>query len=162
VVWEHNSHVGAAGATDFARRGETSVGQLCRDRHGRDAFLVGFGTDHGTVAAAHEWDGPAQVMNVRPARPDSYEGLFHKSGATGFLLGLRDAGPEVRELLAKPRLERAIGVIYRPDTEVESHYFEAVLPEQFDEYVWIDETRAVDPLGTTAVPGPDETYPFRL
>ncbi len=165
VVWEHNSHVGDAGATEMAARGETNVGQLTRRALGDDAFLVGFGTDHGTVAAAHEWDGPMAVMTVRPAHRDSYERLCHESGVPAFHLHLREPErPEVTEELKEPRLERAIGVIYRPETELQSHYFEAVLPWQFDEYVWFDETSAVTPLAPLArrAVGVPETFPFGL
>jgi protein-L-isoaspartate(D-aspartate) O-methyltransferase len=148
VLWEHNSHLGDAAATEMGVRGELNVGHLCRERFGKRAYLVGFGTDHGTVAAAHEWDGPMDVMSVRPAHPESYERLCHEASvAPGFLLALRDPiRPEVRDELIPPRLERAIGVVYRPDTELQSHYFHATLPHQFDEWVWVDETRAVHAL----------------
>jgi protein-L-isoaspartate(D-aspartate) O-methyltransferase len=163
VVWEHNSHVGDAAATEMSARGELNVGRLCRERHGDAAFLVGFGTDHGTVAAASDWDGPMQVMSVRPSHPESYERVCHESGVEAFLLHLREpARPEVREELEPARLERAIGVIYRPETELQSHYFYATLPHQFDEYVWFDETRAVTPLPTREVAGLPDTHPFGL
>jgi protein-L-isoaspartate(D-aspartate) O-methyltransferase len=163
VVWEHNSHIGNAAATEMSARGELNVGQLVREEHGDGAYLLGFGTDHGTVAAATEWDGEMEIKNVRPSHPESYERLCHDSGVPAFLLPLRaPRRPEVREELMPPRLERAIGVIYRPDTELLSHYFQAVLPMQFDEYCWIDETRAVTPLGPEAHAGMPETYPFGL
>ena len=163
VVWEHNSHVGNAAATEMSARGEFNVGQLCRERFAERAFLLGFGTDHGTVAAASNWDEPMQIMSVRPAHPASYERLFHESGRSAFLLPLGSAArPEVREELGVPRLERAIGVIYRPDTELQSHYFQAVLPLQFDEYVWFDETQAVRALPVVPQEGLPETYPFGL
>lgn len=163
VVWEHNSHIGNAGATEMGARGELNVGQLARDHFRNGAYLIGFGTDHGTVAAATDWDGEMEIKNVRPAHPDSYERLCHESGLPAFLLPLREprrAG--LREELEVPRLERAIGVIYRPETELLSHYFQAVLPWQFDEYAWFDETRAVTPLGGQEVAGMPETYPFGL
>jgi protein-L-isoaspartate(D-aspartate) O-methyltransferase len=163
VVWEHNSHIGNAAATEMGARGELNVGQLVRDEFQDYAYLIGFGTDHGTVAAATDWDGEMEVKRVRPAHPESYERLCHLSAVPAFLLHLRE--PEraaVREELEVPRLERAIGVIYRPETELLSHYFQAVLPWQFDEYVWFDETRAVTPLGTEETPGLPETYPFGL
>jgi protein-L-isoaspartate(D-aspartate) O-methyltransferase len=151
IVWEHNSHVGDAGATEMAARGEHNVGQLCRNAFGEGVFIVGFGTDHGTVAAADNWDEPMQRMRVRPARADSYERLCHDAGVPAFLLSLRDpVREELRDELADPRLERAIGVVYRPQTELQSHYFQAVLPAQFDEYIWFDESSAVEPLGTPA------------
>jgi protein-L-isoaspartate(D-aspartate) O-methyltransferase len=163
VVWEHNSHVGNAAATEMGARGELNVGQLAREHFGDDAYIVGFGTDHGTVAAATDWDGEMEIKRVRPAHPESYERLCHESGVPAFLLHLKSPRrDEVREELEVPRLERAIGVIYRPETELLSHYFQAVLPWQFDEYVWFDETRAVTPLGAQAVSGMPETYPFGL
>jgi protein-L-isoaspartate(D-aspartate) O-methyltransferase len=137
------------------------VGQLCRERFGPEAFLLGFGTDRGTVAAASDWDAPMQVMAVRPSHADSYERLFHESRVPALLLPLGPAArPEVRDELRPPRLERAIGVIYRPESELQSHYFEAVLPVQFDEYVWFDETRAVRALPAPAREGMPDTYPF--
>jgi protein-L-isoaspartate(D-aspartate) O-methyltransferase len=163
VVWEHNSHVGDAAATEMGRRGEHNVGHLCRRAFGAGAYLVGFGTDHGTVAAAQDWDEPMEVMAVRPAHPESYERLCHDTEIPAFFLALREpARPEVRGELEEPRLERAIGVIYRPDTELASHYFPASLPRQFDEYVWFDRTEAVTPLEGPTAPGLPETYPFGL
>jgi protein-L-isoaspartate(D-aspartate) O-methyltransferase len=152
VVWEHNSHVGDAAATEMAVRGEHNVGHLCRTAFGDELFVVGFGTDHGVVAAAHDWDGPMERMCVRAARPDSYERLCHDTNIPAFLLHLRDPRRDaIRDELAEPRLERAIGVVYRPESELQSHYFQAVLPVQFDEYVWFDETSAVDPLPVPAL-----------
>jgi erythromycin esterase-like protein len=163
VVWEHNSHIGDAAATEMGLRGEHNVGRLCREAFGEAAYLVGFGTDHGTVAAAANWDEPMEVMRVRPAHRDSYEWICHQSEVPAFLLPLREpARPEVREELIPARLERAIGVVYRPDTELQSHYFQASLPHQFDEYVWLDATRAVTPLGVRPVSGVPDTYPFGL
>jgi protein-L-isoaspartate(D-aspartate) O-methyltransferase len=163
VVWEHNSHIGDAAATEMGRRGEHNVGHLCRRAHGTSAYLVGFGTDHGTVAAARDWDEPMEVMAVRPAHPDSYERLCHDSEIPAFQLALREpVRPEVRDELEEARLERAIGVIYRTDTELASHYFAASLPHQFDEYIWFDRTEAVTPLSGPAAPGLPETYPFGL
>jgi protein-L-isoaspartate(D-aspartate) O-methyltransferase len=147
VVWAHNSHLGNAAATEMAARGETNLGQLCRERFGSACYAVGFGTDHGTVAAASDWDEPMQTMEVRPAHALSYERLFHDSGRPAYLLPLREPRrADLRQELSVPRLERAIGVVYRPDTELQSHYFQAVLPAQFDEYVWIDATSAVEPI----------------
>jgi len=149
VVWAHNSHVGDARATEMgASRGEHNIGQLCRQALGDAAFSIGFGTHIGTVAAATDWGGPMQIKKVRPSHPSSYERLCHDAGVPAFLLALRyPARDAVREELASPRLERAIGVIYRPETELQSHYFQAALPWQFDAYVWFDQTRAVDALG---------------
>jgi erythromycin esterase-like protein len=161
VVWAHNSHLGDARATELGEQGEWNVGQLARERHGRDAVLVGFSTYQGRVTAATEWDGPAGQKRVRPALPESYEALFHAVGIPNFLLLLRERGGAVGAL-APARLERAIGVIYRPETERLSHYFVARLPEQFDAILHFDETNAVVPLeriaphGTAEAP---ETYP---
>ena len=163
VVWEHNSHIGNAAATEMGARGEHNVGQLCREAFGDGAYLVGFGTDHGSVAAASNWDEPMQVMQVRPAHLDSYERICHQTEVPAFLLSLREpARVEVREELAPPRLERAIGVVYRPHTELESHYFQASLAYQFDEYVWLDRTQAVTPLRARMAGGVPDTYPFGL
>jgi protein-L-isoaspartate(D-aspartate) O-methyltransferase len=161
VVWAHNSHLGDASATDMGARGEINLGQLCRETLGTDVYAVGFGTDHGTVAAASNWDEPMEIKEVRPSHERSYERVCHDSGVPQFLLALRPEG-DVRTALVEPRLERAIGVIYRPETELASHYFAAHLPLQFDEYIWFDETEAVRPLATHEVAGLPETYPFGL
>jgi protein-L-isoaspartate(D-aspartate) O-methyltransferase len=160
VVWAHNSHIGNAEATEMSSRGELNIGHLCRQEFGDAMYAIGFGTDHGTVAAASDWDGPMEVKQVRPSLDDSYEHLFHETGLAGGLLGLRAAEPPVRTVLMRARLERAIGVVYRPETERASHYFQAVLPRQFDEYVWIEATRAVEPIESTELKGMPETYPF--
>ena len=161
VVWAHNSHVGNAGATEMAARGEYNLGQLCRREFGELAYLVGFGTHSGTVAAASEWDGPMEIKTIRPALPNSYEQLCHATGLARFMLGLRGRGDLCGPTgLGKERLERAIGVIYRPETELASHYFRASLPQQFDEYIWFDNTSAVTPLETAEVKGLPDTYPF--
>ena len=161
VVWAHNSHVGNAGATEMAARGEYNLGQLCRREFGEGAYLVGFGTHSGTVAAASEWDGPMEIKTVRPALPNSYEQLCHATGLARFMLGLRGRDDLCKPAgLGKERLERAIGVIYRPETELASHYFRASLPQQFDEYIWFDDSRAVTPLETAEVKGLPDTYPF--
>jgi protein-L-isoaspartate(D-aspartate) O-methyltransferase len=164
VVWAHNSHIGNAAATDMGEvRGEINIGQLCRERFGAGAALIGFGTDHGTVAAASDWDGPLKIKTVRSAHRDSYERLCRDSRIRRFLLDLREGKwQELRVELQHARLERAIGVIYRPETELASHYFDARLPQQFDGYVWFEETRAVTPLSAESRPGMPETYPFGL
>ncbi|MGC2238833.1 MAG: erythromycin esterase family protein [Pyrinomonadaceae bacterium] len=148
VVWEHNSHLGDARATDMSARGEWNVGQFVREKYGKQAVLIGFTTYAGTVAAASNWDEAAQLKKVRPALENSYELLFHETGLPRFFLNLQNS--ETKELLARPRLERAIGVIYRPETERLSHYFDAYLSEQFDGVIHFDETRAVEPLDKTA------------
>ena len=161
VVWEHNSHIGDARYTEMSSRGELNIGQLVREAYGNECYLIGFGTDSGTVAAADDWDGPMRVKEVRGSHAESYERQCHESGVASFLLAL---GPEreLRRRLTEPRLERAIGVIYRPQTELASHYFQAVLPRQFDEYCWFDRTSAVTPLDTARLRGLPETYPFGL
>jgi protein-L-isoaspartate(D-aspartate) O-methyltransferase len=163
LVWAHNSHVGDAGATEMSDRGEFNLGQLCRQRFRDAAYAIGFGTHDGTVAAASDWDGPMLVKNVLPSLEQSYERLFHDSGEPRLLLPLRaPVSPQLRTALLAPRLQRAIGVIYRPETELQSHYFQAVLPAQFDEYIWFDRTSAVTPLDSTELRGTPETYPFGL
>ena len=163
VVWAHNSHIGDARATEMSHRGERNLGELCARGFGTDSFRIGFGTDHGTVAAASDWNGPMEVKQVRPSHAQSYERQFHLTGLPGLILPLREGHkPVVVTELSKPRLERAIGVIYRPETELASHYFEADLPRQFDEYIWIDETRAVTPLVTGQIKGVPDTYPFGM
>jgi protein-L-isoaspartate(D-aspartate) O-methyltransferase len=163
VIWAHNSHLGDASFTEMAARGELNIGQLCREEWGDAVYSIGFGTDSGTVAAASYWDGPMEIKTVLPAHADSYEFICHAAGEPRFMLPLRNAmSQRLRTELMKPRLERAIGVIYRPETELASHYFQAVLAKQFDEYVWFDKTRAVQPLETHELEGMPDTYPFGL
>ena len=162
VVWAHNSHLGDARATEMGqRRNELNLGQLVRERHGRDAVLIGFTTHAGSVTAASDWGAAAERKQVLPSRPDSWEGLMHATGLAHFMLPLRGAGA-LAAALREPRLERAIGVIYRPDTERQSHYFFAQLAEQFDALLHFDQTRAVEPLERgaqwSAAEAP-ETYP---
>jgi protein-L-isoaspartate(D-aspartate) O-methyltransferase len=164
VVWAHNSHIGDAEFTEMGQvRGEHNIGQLARARFGADCALIGFGTDRGTVAAASDWDGPMEIKRVRPARADSYEGRSRDAGIPAFLL---ETGPgqreHIRDALAEPLLERAIGVIYRPETELLSHYFQAELSRQFDAWIWFTETKAVTARAEAHPHGPDETYPFGL
>jgi protein-L-isoaspartate(D-aspartate) O-methyltransferase len=161
VVWAHNSHIGDARATEMSARGEHNLGQLVRTAYSRTSFAIGFGTDHGLVAAADNWGGPMQCKPVRPSMIGSYERLFHDSEMPAFFLPLREPRrPELRDELREPRLERAIGVIYRPETELASHYFHAVLPLQFDEYIWFDRTEAVTPLDEPSPHGVPDTFPF--
>ncbi len=164
VVWAHNSHCGDAGATELGDRGELNIGSLCRQHFEGSAYHVGFGTDHGMVAAAHDWDAPMESMEVRPAHPLSYERLFHQARVPALLLSLRNpARTAVTDELSARRLERAIGVVYRPATELSSHYFLASLPRQFDEYIWFDETSAIHPLpGSIRRPHVSSTYPFTI
>jgi erythromycin esterase-like protein len=163
VVWAHNSHLGDARATEMGTQGELNVGQLVRQRHGDRAVLVGFTTHTGTVTAASDWDAPAERKRVRPALAGSWERLFHDVGVPRFLLALR--GTDLLD--GASLLERAIGVIYRPETERQSHYFHATLARQFDAVVHIDQTRAVTPLEpgsgwTTDADEYPETYPSAL
>jgi len=164
VVWAHNSHLGDARATEMSARGELNVGQLVRERYRHEVVSVGFTTHHGTVTAASEWEGPVERKRVRPALADSYEAAFHGAGLARFLLQWRH-GDRVPDGLRDPALERAIGVIYRPDTERASHYFWASLAGQFDAVLHFDETRAVEPLERTArwqAGDLPETYPFAV
>lgn len=162
VVWEHNSHIGDAAGTEMATRGEINVGHLCRRQFSKQAYLIGFGTHSGTVAAASEWGGPMEIKMLRPSLPDSYERLCHEAGLDAFLLPLGSAKNPLIPQLLPARLERAVGVIYRPETEMASHYFSASLPVQFNEYIWFDETRAVDALGPESGHGVPDTFPFGL
>jgi erythromycin esterase-like protein len=170
IVWAHNSHIGNAAFTDMGqRREEINIGQLAKQKWDARARLIGFGTHTGTVAAADDWDSPMKIKQVRPSLAESYERASHDSDVPSFLLDLRqgEVGRDVREALMEPRLERFIGVIYRPDTERWSHYSEAILPKQFDAWVWFDETHAVTPLPGEQRPGEEaaaveETYPFGL
>src|SRR6266404_1955378 len=151
-------------ATAMRQRSELNVGQLTREKYGHDAVLIGFTTHHGTVTAASDWGAPAERKRVRPALAGSYEALFHAAERVRFLLTWRD-NDMLAVGLREPRLERAIGVIYRPETERQSHYFRARLPDQFDAVLHLDETRAVKPLEVTTeweageVP---ETFPFAV
>jgi len=163
IVWAHNSHLGDARATEMSQRGELNVGQLIRERFSKEAVLVGFSTYHGTVTAASDWGARAERKNVRPALRGSYEEFFHEVGLPKFLINLRES--KQLDVLREPRLERAIGVIYRPETERLSHYFQAHLPDQFDVIIHIDETRAVEALERTSVWDKGElpeTYPFTV
>jgi protein-L-isoaspartate(D-aspartate) O-methyltransferase len=164
VVWAHNSHIGNAAHTEMGQvREELNIGQLAKEKWGEKARLIGFGTHSGTVACASDWDDPMEVKEVRPSLGGSYERVSHEAGMERFLLDMREGvNEEAVEALLEPRLERFIGVIYRPETERWSHYAQAVLPNQFDAWVWFDETRAVTPLPGEQQPGEDETYPFGL
>ncbi len=164
VVWAHNSHLGDARATQMGARGELNLGQLVRERFGREAVLIGFTTYTGTVTAASDWDGPAERKAVRPGHPESYEALFHEVDLPRFFLNLRDDADLAAQLRTE-RLERAIGVIYRPETELMSHYFDARLSDQFDAVLHFDHTRAVEPLERTTeweFGEVEETFPSGL
>jgi erythromycin esterase-like protein len=148
VVWEHNSHLGDARATSMGAEGEWNVGQLARERYGHEVVLIGMTTYEGTVTAASNWDAPAERKRVRPALPGSFESVFHDAHIPRFLITLRN-DRHTADALREPMLERAIGVIYRPETERQSHYFRARLSDQFDAVIHFDETRAVEPLERT-------------
>lgn len=168
IVWAHNSHIGNAAFTEMGqRRGELNIGQLAKEKWDAKARLVGMGTHKGTVAAADDWDEPMKIKQVRPSLPESYERASSDSGVPRFLLDLREGEVrrEIREALMQSRLERFIGVIYRPETERWSHYSDAILAKQFDGWVWFNETHAVTPLPGEGRPGElheEETYPFGL
>jgi erythromycin esterase-like protein len=163
IVWAHNSHLGDARATRMSARGEFNLGQLVRQRFGKEAVLIGFTTYTGTVTAASDWDGPAERKSVRPGHPESYEAMFHDVDLPRFYLDLRTK--DISSALRAKRLERAIGVIYRPDTELISHYFDAHLSDQFDAVLHFDHTRAVEPLERTTeweMGEVEETFPSGL
>lgn len=163
VVWAHNSHLGDARATEMSAHGEVNLGQLSRERFGDEVFSIGFTTHSGEVTAASEWDAPAERKRVRPALEGSYEAVLHQTRIPAFLLSMRDA--HIRELLRGPLLERAIGVIYLPQSERLSHYFECRLPEQFDAVIHIDRTKALIPFERTSTweaGETPETYPFAV
>ncbi len=164
VVWEHNSHIGDASATEMGRMGEWNVGELARRNYGGDTCLIGFSTYDGWVTAASEWDGPAERKRVRPGLPDSYEDVLHQVGIPRYFLPLRGRSDAVAGL-SERRLERAIGVLYVPRTERQSHYFMAELPRQFDGIIHVDRTSAVEPLDPTSgwhSGEPPETFPQGL
>ncbi|MEV6140168.1 erythromycin esterase family protein [Nocardia sp. NPDC051990] len=164
VVWAHNSHVGDARATETGSEGQLTLGQLMRERHGRDCRLIGFSTCAGTVTAAEDWGGSARRKTVRPALPSSLEELLRDTGNPEFLLRM-DLSGEAGELLRQPRLQRAIGVVYQPGTERQSHYFHTRPADQFDALIHIDHTTALEPLEPTSewIAGTTpETYPSGL
>lgn len=146
VIWAHNSHVGDARATEMGEKGEVNIGQLVREHHGvENTFSIGFSTYQGYVTAANDWGDPAQHKRVNPGIAGSYEELFHHLKYPNFLLDL-DINDQLEHYLNIPRLQRAIGVIYRPDTERYSHYFFTRLPYQFDCIIHFDQTTALQPL----------------
>lgn len=168
VVWAHNSHVGDARATSMGwSNDELNIGQLCKENFGIQALSVGCGTYTGRVAAAHGWGGDMQVIPICSGLPGSVEELMHSTDVRRFTLDLRKSpcDPKLREAMIKHRLERFIGVIYSPETERQSQYSNVILPEQFDGFVWFDET---NPVSTSEVHQPqseaavDETWPLGL
>lgn len=161
VVWAHNSHLGDASGTEMGAAGEHNLGQLCREAFGGDCVSIGFGVDRGQVAAADDWGGETRIKPVTPSRPDSWEQVFRQAGLPRSLTDWR-GDASLAEALGHTRLERAIGVVYRPETERRSHYFEARLSAQFDAYVWFEETTAVTPLAGAPPEGAPDIYPFGL
>jgi erythromycin esterase-like protein len=160
IVWAHNSHIGDARATGMGAMGEINLGQLAREEWGEGAVLVGFGTDRGTVTAATEWDAPPQTLEVVPSLPDSWGALMREVGPDRFVLDLRATEGPLREALSEPRIERFIGVLYLRQTERPSHYIETRLADEYDAFVWIEETRAVEPLTLEALRGLPEDHPL--
>lgn len=166
VVWAHNSHVGDSKAT-ITSPGDVNLGRLAREHYGLDVAILGCGTHTGKVAAATEWGGDVQIMDIPPSIPNSYEALLHETGLSTFLLDLREkkCNQELRKDLMGPRKERYIGVIFDPDEDVESYYSDANLPDQFDGYCWFDVTKAIKPLEIRqpkTAPQLAETYPWGL
>lgn len=161
IVWAHNSHIGNACATEMTMRGETNIGELTRKRFGENVHSVGFGTHTGTVSAATNWGDDREVKNINTSLSGSFERLCHDAEPQNFILPLSwPLAPELHEALLQSHLERAIGVLYRPETERRSHYFHAILPWQFDDYIWFDRTDAVEPIPSEALRGVPDTYPF--
>lgn len=164
IVWAHNSHLGNAAATEMGRRGEFNIGQLVTEKYPDKSFRIGFSTSRGTVTAATDWDGPAETKTLREPLGGSYEEIFSQLDKKRFFFDLTTGGEAVR-LLREERLQRAIGVIYRPETERMSHYFYACLPRQFDFMIHIDKTEALQPLPAFVhrrAGEMDETYPSGL
>jgi len=164
VVWAHNSHIGDARHTEMGiMRGELNIGQLCRERFGDHAALIGLGTHAGQVACASDWDGEMEIKDVRPSLPDSIERLCHDSGRPAFLLEF-GRNPAIASALRNPRPQRYIGVIYRPETERLSHYMDSSVSRQFDAFAWFDRTSPVEPLDTGQQPSGEtpDTFPFGI
>jgi erythromycin esterase-like protein len=162
VVWAHNSHIGDARATGLGAMGELNLGQLAREAWGEDAVLIGFGTDRGTVTAATAWDGPPQTLDVIPSLPGSWGAVLREVGPERFLLDLRGAEGSLTEALAAERIERYIGVLYIRQTELPSHYIASAVGQEYDAYIWLEETRAVEPVPLEEVEGLPGEHPFAL
>lgn len=160
IIWAHNSHLGDARYTEMSRRGEFNIGQLAREHFGDAVYSIGFGTHTGTVAAADNWGQPVEIKSVNPSMQGSHEQSCHLGDLGNFMLPLRQA--RIREIGREVKYERAIGVIYRPQTEFMSHYFEADLPGQFDEYIWFESSSAVTPLSADRAPELEEGHPFAI
>lgn len=165
VVWAHNSHVGNALATEMYARGEINIGHLCREHFGKKSYHIGFGTNTGTVAAARNWGDKMEVININESIENSYENLCRRTNVSKFTLPLREehSDKNLSHFLSTPRFQRAIGVVYKPETELMSHYFKCVLPSQFDEYIWFNKTKAVTPIITkTEASKLKNIHPFGL
>jgi erythromycin esterase-like protein len=161
IVWAHNSHIGDAGATAMGEQGEFNIGQLCRVKFSEQALEIGFSTDRGRLVAADDWGDPPQIKDVIPARADSWERVLRDARKPRALFDWRE-NRRLRDAVSVRRLERAIGVIYRPETERWSHYFDAHLGRQFDAVVWFEETNPVTPLAGAPAEGAPDIYPFGL
>ena len=145
IIWAHNSHVGDALATDMGKQGELNIGQLVKQHYKDESFSLGFSTYTGTVLAANDWGDEPECKQVNPGWEDSYEELFHNTHCKNLVLCIRH-NPELQEIFSSERLQRAIGVIYRPQTERYSHYYNARLHPQFDALIHLDTTQAIKPL----------------
>lgn len=161
VIWAHNSHIGDAAATQLGEMGELNLGQLVREHFDDDCCLIGFGTDTGTVAAADDWGEPVRVMKLQHSLSGSFEQLFTQTGISRFFLDLRHGTKSLKETLEESMMERAVGVIYRPETERQSHYFDARLSSQYDAYCWFEHTRAVQPLTDLELDELSPNHPYR-
>jgi erythromycin esterase-like protein len=162
VVWAHNSHIGDARATGMGAMGEINLGQLAREEWGEEAVLIGFGTDRGTVTAAAAWDGPPETMEVNTSLPESWGALMREAGLDRFLLDLREIEGPLAEALAAERIERYIGVLYMRQTELPSHYIASAIGQEYDAYIWLEETRAVEPVPLEEIEMLPEEHPFAL
>jgi erythromycin esterase-like protein len=162
IIWAHNSHIGDARATGMGAMGQINLGQLAREEWGQEAVLIGFGTDRGTVTAATAWDGAAETMEVIPSLPESWGALMREAGPDQFLLDLRAAEGPLTEALAGERIERYIGVLYMRQTERPSHYIPSAIGQEYDAYIWLEETQAVEPVPLEEIEALPEEHPFAL
>lgn len=161
IVWEHNTHIGDARATDMLDDGMFNIGELARvEHHDKGVVLVGFGSYEGTVIAAREWEARMQKMNLPPAQKGSWEYLLRKAGKEDKLL-LLDDFTNNNTLMQNYIGHRAVGVVYNPKFERNGNYVPTILPVRYDAFIYLDETKALLPLHIK----PDghqtpETYPF--
>jgi erythromycin esterase-like protein len=159
IIWAHNSHVGDSRYTHKQSRGELTIGKLIRDHWGLERTVsIGFTTYNGFVTAADEWDLPCKYKKVNDGMSGSIEEVFHKVSENimnvGFMIIFRSKTSEnylaeksvIEDLSKRAYLERAKSVIYRPNTERRSHYFDCKIAKQFDIVIHIDNTNALQPL----------------